>query len=207
MNMARNPLWHRVLAEEGELKVANLVTVSRAVLIVPMMLLLTMGLNSVALGLNLIAAATDWIDGWLARRAGRASGFGAQLDAFVDNIFSLAILGCLLLAYPGIASRRGPTLAILFGAPLIYLGLSYALRQRVLMFHFWSAKIGAFMLFCLWPLIAVTHSEVVIPITAAVVALSRVEQLIYLLRGGFDLNAHHGWGIISHKYRRATAIA
>jgi phosphatidylglycerophosphate synthase len=206
VNRTRFPLWHRVLAEEGELKLANLVTVLRVVLIVPIILLLLVGLNGVALGLNMVAAGTDLVDGWLARREGRASGFGAQLDAFADNLFSLAILGCLLLAYPDLASRHGPALVILFGVPLIYIVVSYLLRQRVLMFHFWSAKIGALMLFSLWPLIALTQSEMWIPITAAVVGLSRLEQLIYILRGGFDLNAHHGLGSTSHKYGMDTTI-
>jgi phosphatidylglycerophosphate synthase len=199
MKMAHISVWHRMIKEEGELKFANLVTLSRAILIIPILLLLMMGLNGIALGLYIVAASTDLVDGWLARLEQRASEFGAQLDAFADNLFSLAILGCLILAYPDISSRHGLALAILFGSPLIYIGLSFALRQRVLMFHFWSAKVGAFLLFCLWPLIAVTQSEMLIPITATVVGLSRVEQVLYILRGGFDLNAHHGLANISKK--------
>lgn len=186
-------LWNRVLAEEhGSTKLANIVTLSRAVLILPITVLLAVGLNDIALGIYLIAIATDAVDGWLARRSGRASAFGAQLDAAVDNLFSLAILVFLLLAYPGLAASHSQSLAIVFGAPVIYLGTSFVLCRKFLMFHFWSAKAGAVLLFCLWPLLAVTHSETLIPITAAVIAFSRLEQIIFILRGGSDLHATHG---------------
>ncbi len=83
---------------------------------------------------------TDLIDGWLARRTKRASEYGARLDAIVDNIFSVAILFFLLSSYPGLASRHGVALAVLFGGPVIYLLVSWLLTRRLLMFHFWSAK-------------------------------------------------------------------
>ena len=180
-----------VLGEGGRLKLANLVTLSRGVAIVPIALLLVSGWSIAALGLYLAAAATDLVDGWLARREGRASEFGAQLDAIVDNLFSVGILAFLLLAYPGLWERHGLALIVLFGAPLAYLGLSWLLTRRLMMFHFWSAKAGAFLLFVLWPLIALTHWEGWIAVAAAVVGLSRLEQLAFILRGGVDLDAPH----------------
>lgn len=186
------PLWRRVLAEGDGLKLANLVTLSRGLLVLPIFALLATGAELAALVLYVLAAATDLIDGWLARRSGRASAFGAQLDAAVDNVFSLAILGFLLLAYPGIAQRHPIALLVLFGGPLAYLAASWMLRRRFLMFHFWSAKAGAVLLFCLWPLMALTRSEAWIPAAAMLVAFSRLEQVLYILRGGQDLDAAHG---------------
>jgi CDP-diacylglycerol--glycerol-3-phosphate 3-phosphatidyltransferase len=178
--------------EDGRLKLANLVTLSRAALIAPILLLLLDGRQTPALGLYVLAALTDAVDGWLARSSGQASRFGAQLDAAVDNLFSLAILAFLVLAWPGLAARQGLALAVLFGAPLIYLAVSWAMRRRLMMFHFWSAKAGAFLLFCLWPLIAFTGAEGLIGVAAFIVAASRLEQVAYMLRGGSDLNAPHG---------------
>lgn len=184
--------WRRIVAEDGALKLANIVTLSRAVLIVPIFALLVGGHGLAALAVYVAAACTDLVDGWLARRSGRSSAFGAQLDAVVDNLFSLAILGFLLLAYPGLAQRHAVALLVLFAGPVVYLAASWLLKRRFLMFHFWSAKIGAFLLFCLWPLVAVTGAEAWIPLTAALVALSRLEQVVFILRGGLDLNAPHG---------------
>lgn len=191
-------IWSRVIAEDDSLKVANLVTLSRAALIVPIVVLLCMGLIFPALALYVAAAMTDLVDGWLARRTGRSSVFGAQLDAWVDNIFSIAALTFLVFAYPGLWDRHSVALVILFGAPIMYLALSYALRRRFLMFHFWSAKLGAALLFCLWPIVALTSSESIIPIAAVLIAFSRLEQILFIFRGGVDLNASHGLVNIDH---------
>jgi len=202
MSASTETIWRRVLAEGGGVKLANLVTLSRGVLIAPIFMLLGLGHSLAALALYLLAAGTDLIDGWLARRSGRASAFGAQLDATVDNLFSLAILGFLLLAFPGLGARQAVALAILFGAPLAYLALSWLLRRQFMMFHFWSAKVGAALLFCLWPLVAVTGWEGWIALAAAVVGLSRLEQLVFILRGGRDLDAPHGLASASRKDSR-----
>ncbi len=191
------PLWRKVVAEGDRLKLANLVTLSRAALIAPIFALLATGHHLAALAVYALAASTDLVDGWLARRAGRGSSFGAQLDAVVDNLFSLAILGFLLCAYPGLAGRHVVALVVLFAGPVAYLAASWLLKRRFLMFHFLSAKAGAVLLFCLWPLVALTRSELWIPLAAALVGLSRLEQMVFILRGGLDLDAPHGLAPIS----------
>jgi phosphatidylglycerophosphate synthase len=197
MTATSTSLWRAVTGEGGGLKLANFVTLSRGVLIAPVFGLLLAGQGYWALALYIVAAATDLVDGWLARRSGRSSDFGAQLDAVVDNLFSVAILGFLLLAYPGLAERHGVALALLFGGPVAYLVASWLLARGFLMFHFWSAKIGAALLFCLWPLMALTGWEAWLPAAAAVIAFSRLEQIVFILRGGRDLNAVHGFSPIS----------
>lgn len=189
--------FRRVLTEGGRWKLANLVTLSRGVAIAPILGLLLAGWRWQALALYGLAAATDLVDGWLARRSGRASAFGAQLDAVVDNLFSLAILAFLLLDLPGLDHRHPVALSVLFAGPLAYLAVSWLLTRRVLMFHFWSAKIGAVLLFCLWPLVAVTGWEAWIPIAAAIVGISRLEQVAFILRGGRALDAPHGLAKVS----------
>ena len=181
------------IVEDGRLKLANLVTLSRGLLIAPILALLALGHPRWALGVYLAACATDLLDGWLARRTGQASAFGAQLDASVDNVFSLAILPFLVLAVPGVIQQHMTALIVLFGAPLAYLPLSRWMAGRVMMFHVWSAKAGAFLLFALWPLIVVTGQTWWIALAAAVVGLSRAEQILFILRGGTDLDAPHGF--------------
>lgn len=192
MSAERERLPLALVFEGGELKWANVVTLTRGLLVLPILALLLAGQSGWALGLYVVAALTDAVDGWIARSSGRASSFGAQLDATVDNVFSLAILAFLLLAYPDMASRHGLALAILFGGPIAYLAVSWTMRRRLMMFHFWSAKAGAFLLFCLWPAIAVTGREDLVVLAAAVVGLSRLEQIVYMLRGGQNLEAPHG---------------
>jgi phosphatidylglycerophosphate synthase len=182
-----------LVVERGAFKPANAVTLIRAVLIAPIFGLLLAHRPGLALGLYVVAAATDGIDGWLARRCDQASAFGAQLDAVVDNLFSVAILGFLALAYPGLIASQWLAAAVLFGGPILYLVLSWLMARRALMYHVWSAKLGGLLLFCLWPAIAVTGWDGWLWISAVVVGLSRLEQLVLIARGGRDLNASHGF--------------
>lgn len=194
--MNRNGALARLITEGGRWKLANLVTLSRGLLILPILALLLAGWRWSALGLYGVAAATDLVDGWLARRSGRASAFGATLDAAVDNLFSIAILAFLILDLPGLPTRHPLALNVLFGGPILYLAISWLLSRRVLMFHFWSAKVGAVLLFCLWPLVAITGWEGWIGLAAAVVGVSRLEQILFILRGGRALDAPHGLSAI-----------
>jgi len=193
MTAERSPFPLSLVVERGEFKPANAVTLSRALLIAPIFVLLWAGLTTAALAVYVVAAATDLVDGWLARRFKQSSAFGAQLDAVIDNLFSVAILGFLALAYPSLAARQWLACAILFGGPILYLAVSWLLTRRVLMFHVWSAKAGAVLLFCLWPAIAITGWTGWLWLSAAVVALSRLEQVVLILRGGRDLEAVHGF--------------
>jgi len=183
----------RLLFEGGRFKPANAVTLSRGVAIAPILGLLLAGRHNAALGLYIAAACTDLIDGWLARRQKQSSAFGAQLDAVVDNLFSLAILAFLAVAYPELVARQWLACAILFGGPIAYLGVSWLMTRRLMMFHVWSAKLGAVLLFSLWPAIDITGWEGWLWLSAAVVGLSRLEQIILIARGGRDLEATHGF--------------
>ena len=51
---------------------------------------------SAALALFIVAAITDLLDGWLARKVGAVSDFGRLMDALVDKIFILGLLVGLL---------------------------------------------------------------------------------------------------------------
>ncbi len=183
----------RLIIENGRLKPANLVTLSRGLAIVPIFALLVAGRATAALALYAAAALTDLADGWLARRFRQSSAFGAQLDAVVDNLFSLAILGFLALAFPDLVARQWLACAILFGGPILYLVVSWAMTRRAMMFHVWSAKLGAVLLFSLWPAIAITGWQGWLWLCAAVVGFSRLEQVVLIARGGRDLEAAHGF--------------
>ena len=188
-----------LVVERGAFKSANAVTLSRALLIAPIFGLLWIGQPDWALALYVLAALTDLFDGWLARRFKQSSAFGAQLDAVVDNLFSVAILGFLALAYPGLIARQWIAAAVLFGGPVVYLGLSWLMTRRLMMFHVWSAKAGAFLLFCLWPAIAVTGWTGWLWLCALVVGVSRLEQVLLIARGGRDLEARHGFVSITFR--------
>lgn len=179
--------------EGGAVKLANLITLARLVSILPILLLLETGHSQMALELYIAAALTDLLDGWLARRSARASDFGARLDGVVDNVFSVALLPFLLLAFPGLFERHPIALIALFAGPLLYLLIAKLWTGSLMMFHFHSAKLGAALLFALWPAIWITGWEGIVPLAAFVIVASRIEQLVFIWRGGTAQDAPHGF--------------
>ncbi len=76
----------------------NLMTLSR----IPFLFLITACLllpspgPILALIFFIIAAITDWADGWLARRSGQISDFGKLMDALADKILMVGMLVVVL---------------------------------------------------------------------------------------------------------------
>ena len=66
--------------------VANGLTVARAVAGLPLILMLHAAWSAAAWWLLLLAGLSDAADGWLARRAGGGSTWGARLDPLTDKV-------------------------------------------------------------------------------------------------------------------------
>lgn len=98
------------------------ITISRLALLIPFIYVL-LHLNDdvlggyarpLALGLYVVMALSDWLDGFLARRLGLTSTLGAILDPIADKVVILSSL--LLLAWPAtaVAEYRIPDWVVLF---------------------------------------------------------------------------------------------
>lgn len=105
--MAKNPL----------LLVPNLITIARVLAIIPIVWLVMHGdstLRLIALVIYVIAAASDWLDGYLARAWNQYSPLGRMLDPIADKL----LVGILIaaLAWDGSLSALDmiPASAILF---------------------------------------------------------------------------------------------
>ena len=81
-------------------RLADGLTVGRALLGLPLILALAAGQSALAWWLLLLGGLSDAADGWLARRAGGGSVWGARLDPLTDKILILAPL--LWLAAKGV---------------------------------------------------------------------------------------------------------
>jgi CDP-diacylglycerol--glycerol-3-phosphate 3-phosphatidyltransferase/cardiolipin synthase len=84
--------------------------------------------NVVATTIFLVAAVTDWFDGWLARKLGQTSSFGAFLDPVADKLMVAAALVVLVQL-----GRADAVVAFIIIGREIAIS---ALRE-------WMAKIGA----------------------------------------------------------------
>ena len=115
------------------LNIPNLLTWSR-ILLIPLVvgvyyLPLTIAeQNLVATAAFLVAAITDWVDGWLARKLNQTSAFGAFLDPVADKLMVAAALVVLVRL-----DRADVMLAFIIIGREIAIS---ALRE-------WMAKIGA----------------------------------------------------------------
>lgn len=78
----------------------NLLTLSRIPFLfaITACLLLPSPGPSLALFFFILAAVTDWADGWLARKKGDVSDFGKLMDALADKILMVGMLVVLLTA-------------------------------------------------------------------------------------------------------------
>ena len=80
------------LTANSSRQLADALTVGRAVVGFPLILALSNGHAAVAWWLLLLGGLSDAADGWLARRAGGGSVWGARLDPLTDKILILAPL-------------------------------------------------------------------------------------------------------------------
>jgi phosphatidylglycerophosphate synthase len=77
----------------GILGLCNIVTLVRLVIVAALVAPLAVGGGQswVVFALASLALALDGVDGWLARRGGLVSGFGARFDVEVDSLFALVL--------------------------------------------------------------------------------------------------------------------
>lgn len=106
-DMNRNPL----------LLVPNIITIARILAIVPIAALIMSGdptMRVVALALYIVAAASDWVDGYLARAWNQYSDLGRMLDPIADKILVNILIA--VLAWDGSLSAWDlvPAGAIIF---------------------------------------------------------------------------------------------
>jgi cardiolipin synthase (CMP-forming) len=133
--------------------VPNLLSSIRIVLI-PVFVLLILHHGTEGAGLLLLGAvvATDWIDGYIARRTGQVSDVGKVLDPVADRLAIAAGLIVLIVrhAFPlwaGLLVLVRDALVILAGAVLL-------LRFKVRMDVRWIGKFATFALMVGIPLVA-----------------------------------------------------
>ena len=92
---------------------ADLVAVLRAIAVVPIAWAIAADQRFLALGLFVLAALSDALDGWLARRSGNGGPRGALLDPLADKVLVIGTLGALTVALVhGAREYRTPTLRI-----------------------------------------------------------------------------------------------
>ena len=169
---------------------ANVLTWTRLVLIVPITATAYFQFKWVVLTLFLVAMATDYFDGFVARRTGVASDAGARFDSQVDNAMLPFFLVWLWLLFP--------TFFVAFGIPIALVVAFIAMQLFVAKWklgsytglHLWSDKASAVGGFVLLPALIIFGLVPWLAWTVCVVSIiASVEGTLYLLKGGKNLDA------------------
>jgi len=90
---------HRLVFKKSEIVTwPNLFTLMRA-LAIPVFLWLLFSRHNRAAAAWLVGGlgATDWVDGWLARRFNQATDFGAMFDPVVDRLLFIVVIPALVI--------------------------------------------------------------------------------------------------------------
>jgi len=174
-------------------RLPNLLTAVRLVLLAPLWALALAGRRAeLAAGL-LLAGLTDVLDGVLARRSGRATPFGSQLDSLADMLLAGSIVVWLALLRPDFFRAEAPLLLAWVGLGLLALAVGWVRFRRFANLHLYSAKVAgaAGYGFAISLLLVDGYSRPLFLAVLAVCVLASLETLlVFLLRE--DVDEHLG---------------
>ena len=155
----------------GVLTVPNLVSIARLGCI-PWFIWLLFGAEDRMWAALLLGGlgATDWVDGWAARRLGQVSELGKVLDPTADRLLLLVAVPCLLVdgTIPGWFALTVLVREVLVGAATLVLAALGARRIDVS----WWGKTGTFAL--LWAVPCFLAGESRVPVDEAFTVMAWV---------------------------------
>ncbi len=155
----------------GILTVPNLISIARLGCI-PWFMWLLFGVEDRMWAALLLGGlgATDWVDGWAARRLGQVSELGKILDPTADRLLLLVAVPCLLVdgTIPGWFALTVLVREVLVGAATLALAALGARRIDVS----WWGKTGTFAL--LWAVPCFLAGESRVPVDEAFTVMAWV---------------------------------
>jgi phosphatidylglycerophosphate synthase len=137
--------------------------------------------NGRLVGIGLVVAgATDFLDGYLARRLGQASAAGAWLDSIADNLLLLSAMVWIELLHPEIARENPVLIAATFALYLASIGVGLVKFRRLGNLHLYSSKAAGGFLYTFAVLTLLTGGYEPLLLTLAAVAfmVSSAETLV-----------------------------
>jgi phosphatidylglycerophosphate synthase len=161
-------------------------------LLIPALWLAALVENGHLVGVGLLAAgATDFLDGYLARRLGQESRTGARLDSLADNLLLLSAMAWIELIDPEILRENTVLLAATFGIYLVSLSTGLIKFHQLGNLHLYSSKVagGALYSFAVITLVSGAYEPPLLWLAAAAFMVSSTETLLaQLLFSAVDEN-------------------
>ena len=125
-------------------RIPDLLSMSRIVLCLPLLLVDAMTVPFWVL--YLIAGLTDMLDGYLAKRWGVESKFGARLDSLADFLFVLAV-GYKLFPWLKLPATLWMMIGLIALVKMVNAICSYVVRNRIEYLHTKANKLTGLLLF------------------------------------------------------------
>jgi phosphatidylglycerophosphate synthase len=144
----------------------------------------------VALGL-LIAGASDFLDGYIARRLKQESTRGARLDSLVDNLLLMSAAIWFELLHPEILRENAVMVTVTAGIYLSSLAVGLIKFRHLGNLHLYSSKVAGGLLysFALATLVMGIYSPLLLWLAAIAFMVSSAETLLaQLLLSAVDEN-------------------
>ena len=129
-----------------------------------------------------LTGLTDVLDGWIARRTGTASDFGARLDSAADLLFYTVVL-CRL--FPILDARMRPEIWYAVGGVLLLRLLGYAVAAvRYRRFAALHTKLNKLTGLCVFSIAYLLDSPALVPVCCLICLLAAIaagqELLLHL---------------------------
>ncbi len=161
-------------------RVADALSGMRLVLIPIIWLAALLG-NGRLVGLGLIVAgATDFLDGYVARRLHQESRRGARLDSLADNLLLISAGLWIELLHPEIVRENAVVVAATFVVYMSSIAVGLLKFHHLGNLHLYSSKVAGGLLysFAVITLLAGIYSQLLLWLAAAAFVISSAETLL-----------------------------
>jgi cardiolipin synthase (CMP-forming) len=128
----------------------------------------------------LVAGATDFLDGHLARRLGQESAAGARLDSLADNLLLISAMAWIELLHPEILRDNVVLVLATFGIYFTSLSVGLIKFHQLGNLHLYSSKVtgGALYSFAVITLITGAYMPLLLWLAGAAFMVSSAETLL-----------------------------
>ncbi|MDP8266802.1 MAG: CDP-alcohol phosphatidyltransferase family protein [Candidatus Aceula meridiana] len=127
--------------------------------------------------LFILAALTDFLDGFIARKFNVMSVRGAMLDGYADIALYCSVLVCIWFLFPYTAKKYLITFVGLIGLQIFSWGFSYLKFKRITSYHTYNAKFWGLMLFVSIGFLFVFSNDFLLVPMFIIAAISLVEDI------------------------------
>ena len=157
--------------------IPNILSAARIALCLPLLMVDAMTVPFWVLYVT--AGTTDMLDGFLARRWGVESKFGAKLDSLADFVFVLAV-GYKLFPWLKLPAALWMMIGLIALVKILNIISSYVVKRRIEFLHTKASKLTGFLLFVGMMAIGQSYFILVAWVVACIALFAAIQEGHYI---------------------------